>query len=351
VGGAAVLPCRLFQRQREAEKDGGDEARDGCAMNTDIRLSVDFWDHPKTVKLERRLGLEAVKSLQILWLWAAVNRPDGVLSGMDTEDVEIAAKWAGDDGVFAAALLALRWMSEEAGTYVLYAWKERNAWAAQSDNRSDKARLSRMAKTHPHIYHDLIERGVKGISREEYESLTTKQRTVNDSLTVAKVEPNASLTPAPAPAPSPAPTHKEGDETPPDKKAAGDRITEQAGEVLDYLNAKTGKRFKALGLIPARLRDGRTVEECKRVIDIKVADRKFDRKYLDHTTPFRPDNFDKYLNQGGHCAPVDGGMIYENGDDVGWEQDPENKWARYADSDGSGVLPESRPDNGKVATG
>jgi uncharacterized phage protein (TIGR02220 family) len=320
-------------------------------MNTDIRLSVDFWDHPKTVKLERRLGLEAVKSLQILWLWAAVNRPDGVLSGMDTEDVEIAAKWAGDDGVFAAALLALRWMSEEAGTYVLYAWKERNAWAAQSDSRSDKARLSRMAKTHPQIYQSLIERGVKGVSKDDYESLTTKQRTVNDSLTNVQGEPNASLTPAPAPAPSPAPTHKEGGEAPPYNKATGDRITEQAGEVLDYLNAKTGKRFKTLGLIPARLRDGRTVDECKRVIDIKVADRKFDRKYLDHTTPFRPDNFDKYLNQGGAVPPVDGGMIYEDADGAGWQQDPDNKWARHADSTGSREMHDPRSNNGQVATG
>ena len=57
-------------------------------MNTDIRLSIGFWQHPKTRKTAKRLGLEGVRSLQILWLWAAINRPDGILSGMDWEDRE-----------------------------------------------------------------------------------------------------------------------------------------------------------------------------------------------------------------------------------------------------------------------
>lgn len=69
-------------------------------MNTDIRLSVGFWQHPKTRKLIKRLGLEAIRSLQILWLWAAQNRPDGVLSGMDWEDIELAADWQGEERAF-----------------------------------------------------------------------------------------------------------------------------------------------------------------------------------------------------------------------------------------------------------
>lgn len=47
----------------------------------DIRLSVHFPDHPKTVKLERRLGFQGVRSLLSLWAWAAQNRPDGDLGG------------------------------------------------------------------------------------------------------------------------------------------------------------------------------------------------------------------------------------------------------------------------------
>ena len=57
-------------------------------MNSDIRLSVGFFDHPKIIKLERQLGLEGVTALLRLWLWAAQNRPSGILSGMDGEDIE-----------------------------------------------------------------------------------------------------------------------------------------------------------------------------------------------------------------------------------------------------------------------
>ena len=35
-------------------------------MADDIRLSTNFWRHPKTVKLIRKGGLDAVRSLQIL---------------------------------------------------------------------------------------------------------------------------------------------------------------------------------------------------------------------------------------------------------------------------------------------
>ena len=62
-------------------------------MNTDIRLSVGFWQHPKAKKTARRLGLEGIRSLQVLWLWSTQYRPDGNLSGMDWEDIELAADW------------------------------------------------------------------------------------------------------------------------------------------------------------------------------------------------------------------------------------------------------------------
>ena len=314
-------------------------------MNTDIRLSIDFWDHPKTVKLERRLGLEAVKSLQILWLWAAVNRADGVLSGMDCEDIEIAARWPGSAGALVDELVVLRWLREVGGVYTLYAWKERNSWAAQAVSRSDKARLSRMAKTHPDLYEQLAEREVKGITKEQYAALTSRQQTVNESLTTVEVTDDGPLTPAPAPAPSPAPYAQEGGDDAPPAKSKSDRINEQANEVLAYLNEKTGKRFKVTGLIPARLRDGATVDECKQVIDIKVADKGFSRKYLDHTTPFRPDNFDKYLNQGtAHGAPADGGLTYDDDTathDQEWADPGRNRWAQQPAGDNGGV-PEAR---------
>lgn len=78
--------------------------------NTDIRISIGFWDHPKTVKLERRAGLEGVKALLMLWQWVAQYEPSGYLYGMDEEGLEIAARWQGESGKLAKTLLELKFI-------------------------------------------------------------------------------------------------------------------------------------------------------------------------------------------------------------------------------------------------
>lgn len=78
---------------------------------------------------------------------------------------------------------------------------------------------------------------------------------------------------------------------------------EQATEVLEYLNAKRGKKYRptdnTLKLIIGRLKEGYTVGNCKYVIDVKCADwiGTAQEKYIDYTTLFRPSNFPKYLEQ------------------------------------------------------
>lgn len=183
-------------------------------MNSDIRLSVGFWQHPKTKKLARRLGLEGVRSLQILWLWAAQNRPNGALSGMDCEDIEIAADWQGEDGVLLSTLRAIGFIDGDDGALCLHDWRVNNGWVAGSDARSDHSRLTRMAKTMPDEYRMLVDAGVKGISKDDYAELasvneraTVLRRIVNAALTdgqrCVEQNVNAALSPAPAPAPDP----------------------------------------------------------------------------------------------------------------------------------------------------
>ena len=230
----------------------------------DIRLDVEFFNHPKTVKLERLLTFEGIRSLLKLWLWAAKNRPDGDFSGMDSDDIEIAGQWCGDTGGFSAALIKLAWLDGEPPSARLHNWAYRNGWVADTTNRSDKARLSRMAYTFPELYAAAVAEGMTAITREEYltrvanfksattaGALTTLQRpagattltvvngplpsaetghtnafnvqtNVNGSLTQAapavashyktghtntfnvQTNVNDALTPAPAPAPAPA---------------------------------------------------------------------------------------------------------------------------------------------------
>lgn len=115
-------------------------------MNNDIRLSVEFFDHPKTVKLQRRLGVGAVICLQRLWIWTAQNRSNGVLSGIDCEDVEIAAKWDGEPGDFCQTLVDLRFIDEVDGVYTLHDWCEHQEYASKEDERKERARKAADAR-------------------------------------------------------------------------------------------------------------------------------------------------------------------------------------------------------------
>lgn len=75
-------------------------------------------------------------------------------------------------------------------------------------------------------------------------------------------------------------------------------------EVIEYLNKKTGKEFKpttkeTVQKINARLKDGYTVEDMKKVIDEKYENWKNTEffKYMRPSTLFKQAKFEEYLNQ------------------------------------------------------
>lgn len=180
-------------------------------MNTDIRLAVGFFDHPKTIKLERLLGLQGVVSLMRLWLWATQNRPDGVLSEMDIDDIEIAARWNGEQRALYDVLTKLRFVDTVDGEPHLHDWKDHNEWQSQAGQRSDSSRLTRLARACPDSYKALVDAGIKGISREIYEVVTTSnernttvQRLLTNGTTPFLTSPCLSF---------PSPTLPEGRET------------------------------------------------------------------------------------------------------------------------------------------
>lgn len=81
-----------------------------------------------------------------------------------------------------------------------------------------------------------------------------------------------------------------------------------AEEIIDYLNAKANKNYRATTtatkrLINGRLADGYTVDDFKRVIDLKASQWLNDAywsKYLRPDTLFNPAKFEAYLNE----API-----------------------------------------------
>lgn len=109
-------------------------------MNKDIRLSVDFFDHPKTMKLIRVMGLDGVFCLQRLWCFCGKYRPEGTLDDMDVFDIELAARWTGEQGEFVSGMVKLKWIDCVDGVYTLHDWHDHNGFAVHAKEREDQAR-------------------------------------------------------------------------------------------------------------------------------------------------------------------------------------------------------------------
>ena len=83
-------------------------------------------------------------------------------------------------------------------------------------------------------------------------------------------------------------------------------------EIIEYLNLKTGSKFKAttkpyIQVIRSRLKEGYTVDDFKTVIDKKCREWKGTKleKYLTPKTLFAPSHFDTYLNSNEMAAMTD----------------------------------------------
>lgn len=82
-----------------------------------------------------------------------------------------------------------------------------------------------------------------------------------------------------------------------------DDVDKSHFEIIEYLNIKTGSKFKAttkpyIQVIRSRLKEGYTVNDFKTVIDKKCREWKGTKleKYLTPKTLFAPSHFDTYLN-------------------------------------------------------
>ena len=87
--------------------------------------------------------------------------------------------------------------------------------------------------------------------------------------------------------------------TPKRRAKTKNTMTEDVAEVLQYLNTTAGTKYRSGGNIAARLAEGYTVADCKKVIDKKVDEWLATKMepYLNPVTLFRPSHFDTYLNQ------------------------------------------------------
>lgn len=177
----------------------------------DARISVGLPSHPKTKKLIRRVGEGGAWRLVCLFLWAAQTRPDGDLSGMTGEDIELAADWQGEEGAFIGALVEVGFIDGEEGCYEIHDWQEHNPWAAGAEARSEKARWNAMCKHHGRAkasemmpeYAARLRSDAESKEAASKEAATRAQQAIDSPATSMRRAGNSS---APSPLPSPLPS-------------------------------------------------------------------------------------------------------------------------------------------------
>ena len=174
-------------------------------MNSDIRIKTTFFDNRKTKRLMLKLGPEGVLSLLQLWVYAAQNHPTGELSGFDSVDIELSGNWSGNEGDFVKTITELGFIEEVNGAYKIHDWLDHQPFASGAENRSDKARFSKLKQVNKAIYNRLYKQGIRAISKEEYSDLTRRKNTTF-SEPLANASEGLANVPAPTPTPTPTPT-------------------------------------------------------------------------------------------------------------------------------------------------
>lgn len=194
-------------------------------MNKDFRVSVTLPTHPKTLKLMRKLGDRAFYNLIRLWAFVSANKPNGVLSGYDEDDIEIASDWTGEPGLFVKNLLdpKIRFLEKTDDGFLIHDWQDHNEYAFHADERSDKAKKAARA-------------------RWNKDSEKPKNTTSNAKLCTEHAASNATSINKQCPSPSPSPSPS------PDKSS----LTNVSGGPLadkkksNHFREKTGNYFKEI---------------------------------------------------------------------------------------------------------
>ncbi len=97
-------------------------------MNEDFRLRPDFPHHRKTRRLINLCGAEGVLNFLELLGYVTHYRPDGDLSGMSVDDIEMSSMWEGPEGEFVKALIKAGFIDGEEMSYRIHDWSDHNPY-------------------------------------------------------------------------------------------------------------------------------------------------------------------------------------------------------------------------------
>lgn len=112
------------------------------AKNDDFRVSIDYFEHPKTECLSSACGEIAILCHLRLIAWAAKFRPDsGSLAGYADAQIEVFAKWRGEPGGFIKALVDNHLLDGIDRARQLHDWSEAQGWLIGTSDRKYYAQL------------------------------------------------------------------------------------------------------------------------------------------------------------------------------------------------------------------
>jgi uncharacterized phage protein (TIGR02220 family) len=289
----------------------------------DYRVKVGWRTHPKRVKLQRRLGADAVLAVPDLWEFCASSRTDGDLSGMSDEDIAIAAGYPGDAAPWVSALLEIGLLVGKPGRLRIHGWEEHNPYVASHSKRVAKSRAANDAK-----------RGKRGPKDEIQAPPPRGEETSNHEVGDQETSDGSRPSPLPVPLPVPLPIPGErevaagaahppsvrftetllGVAPPPKGKAKPseeriERVRPIAFRVLAWLSSRNGVPYETgredVLRIARLFDDGYSVSDMRKVIAYCAAPETEGgkgwaasekmRAFLRPKTLFGPNNFADYV--------------------------------------------------------
>lgn len=112
-----------------------------------LNLDLDYFTHPKIVRLVGLLGQEHVAMPIRLWAYVAKHHcEDGMLEGYSKHELESAACWPGESGKFVDAMVKIGLIEEIENGYAIHDWLEHAGHLAAFKKRAKTAAKKRWKK-------------------------------------------------------------------------------------------------------------------------------------------------------------------------------------------------------------
>lgn len=166
-------------------------------MNIDTRINNDFFQHPKTIKLQEELGEFAPMFLIKLWLYVSKFFPDGIIKNMSNKMLEKQIGWKGcDDKNFIETLEKIGFIEIKNNEIIIHDWDDHNQYASTNNTRKDLNRFNTLKRYFPEVANLLKNKGIKAISIEQYKAIKSSKNPIKEAIRIFKLpidENNANL--------------------------------------------------------------------------------------------------------------------------------------------------------------